>query len=376
MKIMFIAGEPSGDKHSSYIIQKLRQIKPDIECSGVGGPAMEAQGFVPLLPFEPFSRMGFLEVVSHLSFFLTAEKIIKHELAQSKPNALVLVDYAGFNIRILKVAHALGIPVIWYITPKVWAWNRKRAAVLGKLCTAIATIFPFENAYFEGYQAKVSFVGNPLVEALTAEDQSFLAKKKSSPDPGSSLRLAIVPGSRTQEIRYMLGPMVEAFQILQHDYPVVQATVSQCPWLSKDLFKPFKDIPGLSFSAQTLNQLFRSNDVALITSGTATLEAGLAGIPHVIAYRISALSYWMFKMVIRIPFIGLPNIVAGRQIAVELMQHDASPEKMYRELRSLIDSSAEFSRARDDLIALRDKLGSKQPSAEVARLILECAKDK
>jgi lipid-A-disaccharide synthase len=374
MKIMFIAGEPSGDKHSSSIIRRLKQQQPGIECFGIGGPAMQAEGFVPLLPFEPFNRMGFLEVITHLSFFLTAEKIIKYELAKSKPNAVVLVDYAGFNIRILKIAHALGIPVIWFIAPKVWAWNKKRAAVLGKFCTVIATIFPFENSYFEGHASKVAFVGNPLVEALALEDESFLSAKKNPPDPGSSLRLAIVPGSRPQEIRYMLGPMVQAFLKLQHDYPVVQATVSQCPWLPDDLFKPFRNIDGLSFSGKSLNHLFRTHDVSLITSGTATLEAGLAGIPHIIAYRISEVSYRLFKMVMKIPFIGLPNIVAGKPVVVELIQHNATPVKMYRELRRLIDSPQDFSTVRDEMIALRNKLGSKQPSTEVARIILDYAK--
>ena len=184
---------------------------------------MQAEGFSALLPFEPFNRMGFLEVISHLPFFLSAKKLVIDEMKSRRPDCLILVDYPGFNMPVMKAAHSLGIPVLWYIAPMVWAWKRKRAEVLGKLATHIACIFPFEVQYFTPFTSSVSFVGNPLMESV-----SKISGKKDSLDEGE-IDLAIVPGSRAQEVKKMLPEMISAYWILKECYPRVKAGFPRGP---------------------------------------------------------------------------------------------------------------------------------------------------
>jgi lipid-A-disaccharide synthase len=373
MNVLFVAGEPSGDQHASHVIRRLREKEPGIACFGIGGAAMQAAGFEALLPFEPFNRMGFTEAASNLPFFLSAERRLVGEMRRRRPAAVVLVDYYGFNVRILNHAKRLGIPSLWYIAPKVWAWNAKRAAVLARSCTVVATIFPFENQWFEGGRARVEFVGNPLIEALDIEHPDRLNRFAGPPEPEQTIVLAIVPGSRPQEIGYMLDPMVRAFQIIKRTYPGLVAVVSKCPWLPDEFFKPYEEIQGLSFTADPLSEILAQSHLAVVTSGTATLEAALAGIPHVIAYKISTISYWLMRMLIKVDYIGLPNIVSGRSVVPEIIQKAMTPRRLAFELRRFLDEPTRFLKTRDALVALRGKLGAKKPSVEVSRLILEIA---
>jgi lipid-A-disaccharide synthase len=166
---MFVAGDPSGDEHASAVIGELRKQLPDVRLFGIGGPCMQENGFEALLPFEPFNRMGIAEVLLHLPFFLNAKSFLIKQLRNIRPAALVCVDYPGFNIPLMKAARGLGIPVVWYIVPQVWAWKKKRAKVLGDYASFIAVVFPFEKEYFIPYPAPVEFVGHPLVELLDRE---------------------------------------------------------------------------------------------------------------------------------------------------------------------------------------------------------------
>ena len=373
MKIQFIAGEPSGDQHTSHIIRRLHEHDAGIECFGIGGSAMQAEGFEALLPFEPFNRMGFVESVSNLFFFLNAERQLARAMQKRRPDVVVLVDYYGFNVRMLRHARRLHIPALWYIAPKVWAWKAKRAAILSRSCTLIATIFPFENRWFEGGRAQVRFVGNPLIEALDREHPDRLNRFVQPPEAEQAINLAIIPGSRRQEVVNMLEPMVGAYLIVKKAYSGLTATVSKCPWLPEELFTPFENIPELRFTAAPLSEILSWSHLAVVTSGTATLETALAGIPHVIAYKISAVSYAIMRALIKVDFVGLPNIVAERSVVPEILQKAMTPRRLAFELRRFLDEPARFLKTRDALVALRGKLGSKQPSPEVARLILETA---
>jgi lipid-A-disaccharide synthase len=373
MKIFFIAGEPSGDQHASHIIRRLHEDQAGTECFGLGGSAMQAAGFETLLPFGQFNRMGFVESLSHLFFFLNAERYLARAMQARRPDVVVLVDYYGFNVRMLRHARRLRIPVVWYIPPKVWAWNAKRAAVLSQNCDCIATIFPFENRWFEGGRAQVRFVGNPLIEALDREHPDRLNRFVQPPEAEQTINLAIIPGSRYQEVANMLEPMVKAYLIVKKAYSGLTATVSKCPWLPEELFAPFEGTPELKFASAPLSEILSWSHLAVVTSGTATLETALAGIPHVIAYRTSAISYWIVQALIKVDYVGLPNIVAERSVVPEILQKAMTPRRLAFELRRFLDEPARFLKTRDALVALRGKLGSKQPSPEVARLILETA---
>ncbi len=372
---MFVAGDPSGDIHASKVVARLRALRPEMTCFGIGGPAMTAAGLDAVLPFEQFTCMGFVEVLKSLPLLLRAKRMLVQQMRVRKPKAVVLVDYAGFNIPIMRAAHRLGIPVVYYIAPKVWAWKQRRAAILGRYASVIATIFPFEVDWFRHDKAKAIFVGNPLVEDLDAHEDGG-PTEYSTPKPASFFRLAIVPGSRPQEIRTMLAPMIGAYMLLRRSYRQMRADVSRCAWLPEQLYDQARRSSGVELFDGSLDELLARADVALVTSGTATLETALRGVPHVIAYRTSFISYHIYKRLVKTPFIGLPNIVAGEQIVPECIQERAVPAFLAGELERFIGNRDRYRETVERLRTLRGDLGSKRPSEEVPRLVLEAAGEK
>jgi|WetSurMetagenome_2_1015567.scaffolds.fasta_scaffold00108_42 lipid-A-disaccharide synthase len=373
--ILFVAGDPSGDEHAAPIIRRLRSLLPQVRTFGIGGPCMQQEGFEALLPFEPFNRMGFAEVVSHLPFFLEARSFLVKELSARKPDALVCVDYPGFNIPLMKAAHGRGIPVVWYIVPQVWAWKEKRAETLGANASHIAVVFPFEADYFRRYAAPVSFVGHPLVELLDTTRAARGGLPRRFPDTGRGVRLGLVPGSRRQEIVRMLPPMIDAALALKERYPALTVAVSMCRGLPHELFFPqvarFESRhPGaIEINEGPLPDMVGACDLAVVTSGTATLQTALCGVPLVVAYRTSALSFSLMKRMVKLPYIGLPNIVAGERIVPECIQNGAAGACLAAEAAALLESRERYETTVGRLLALREKLGGKRPSEEVAGII-------
>jgi lipid-A-disaccharide synthase len=373
---MFVAGDPSGDEHASAVIRRLSAMLPGVRTFGIGGPCMADAGFEQLMPFGPFNRMGLVEVVRHLPFFLRAKSYLINVLDGQRPSALVCVDYPGFNVPLMKASKKLGIPVVWYIVPQVWAWKKKRAEVLGRHASFIGVVFPFEVPYFSPYPAPVSFVGHPLVETL--EKSGPAAVRLSMPsglDKTGPVRLAIVPGSREQEIVRMLRPMMAACDLLKQQYPKLTATVSKCKELPPELFRracaPFRSLhpESIAVNEDPLVNVLAAADLAIVTSGTATLQAALMGVPLVIAYRTSTLTYSLLRLMVTLPYIGLPNIVAGEKIVPELVQNEATPQAIAAAVSAYIDSKELYCRTRENLGALREKLGTKTPSVEMANAI-------
>ncbi|MFP4164340.1 MAG: lipid-A-disaccharide synthase [Chitinispirillaceae bacterium] len=364
--VMFIAGDPSGDHHAASVIEELRKRDADLNCWGIGGPDMASQGFDSVMPFAPFNIMGFVEVARHLPFFLSAKNNIVKMMKSRRPNAVVCVDYPGFNMMILREARKLNIPVVWYIAPMVWAWKRKRAKTLGTLASHIAVIFPFEVPYFKSFNAPVSYVGNPITESFLKEGLTCFPKRKL---PKKEIELAIVPGSRPQEIKHMLTPMLETAVILKQEFPQLKVSISKFSGLDESLFDQVSENDDFQFFSGPLRELLKTSHIALVTSGTASLETALFGIPQVIAYRTSALTYSIFKKLVRTPFIGLPNIIADCCVASECIQNDVSPQIMAAKLRFLLSEPKYYKKAVDDLSTLKQRLGDSNPSYNVAEII-------
>lgn len=362
--IMFIAGDPSGDIHAAPVIKRLRDQDSSIEVWGIGGPIMAREGFTSLMPFEPFNKMGFKEVIAHLGFFLDAKKKLINQMKQRKPDCLVCIDYPGFNMPIMKAAYKIGIPVIWYIAPMVWAWKKKRAAVLGKCASHIACIFPFEVQHFLPYTDKVSFVGNPSVESMEP------VKIKKDTD---LLNIAIVPGSRKQEVEKMLPVMLNAFRIIRNEFPSATATVSQFPLLDQSFFEIVKNYEGVSLTKKPLREILCESSYAIVTSGTATLETALSGVPMTIVYKTSLMTYFIMRSLLKVNFIGLPNLIAGKEIVPECIQDDANPEQIACRIGKFITNKEYCSATLGELIKLKHDLGVQKPSFEVAEIIRKCA---
>ncbi|MDG5814109.1 lipid-A-disaccharide synthase [Chitinispirillales bacterium ANBcel5] len=366
--IAFIAGDPSGDLHCAPVIKELLKRSEGLKTWGIGGPNMQREGFEPLFPFAPFNKMGFVEVAKHIGFFLKAKRQMVNALKQRRPDVLVCVDYPGFNMPVMKEAKKLNIPVLYFIAPMVWAWKKKRAKTLGTQASHIAVIFPFEVNFFKQYKAPVSFVGNPLIEA-NAEEGYSLTSPKTAPTADQPLRLAIVPGSRSQEVSKMLNPMIKAALIVKKQYPQTIITVSKCPGLHDSHFSSVSEIDTIELFSGPLRQQLSQSDLALVTSGTASLECALLGVPMVVAYRTSTLNYHILKSLITIPHIGLPNIIAGREIVPECIQNETEPEKMASKILKLVKKPSIYYNCASELYKLNNILGEKKPSTTVAEII-------
>jgi lipid-A-disaccharide synthase len=239
---------------------------------------MQAEGFNAVMPFEPFNKMGFVEVFRNISFFLDARKRLRQQMEKQKPDCLVCVDYPGFNMLMMKDAYKLGIPVVWYIAPMVWAWKQNRAEVLAKHCTHIACIFPFEVQYFSSFTSRVSFVGNPLIEAIQRESRDKVQES-------NELHLAIVPGSRWQEVKRALPCMIQTFLLLKERFPGIKGSISHCANLPLSFYEDLSKGTDLSIAEESLRTLLSRSDFAVVTSGTATLEAALLGVPQICGIR-------------------------------------------------------------------------------------------
>ncbi len=368
---MFIAGDPSGDQNSGPLIAQLYKEYPQCKCYGIGGPQMEAQGFKPLLPFDRFNRMGYLEVLFHLPFFLKAKNMLIEEMKRHKPNILICVDYSGFNIPIMKEAHALKIPVLWYIIPKFWARrNKNNRDALINYASSIATIFPFERDLLLPYKKETYFVGNPLVEFIETKNLKFNPSEKNL-QQAQTINLALVPGSRLHEINNVLPVMISALQKLKERYPNISTTISKCTHISSKIYENLiKDRDFNSFEGP-LEELFYNSDLAIVTSGTATLQTALSGVPMVIVYKISSLSFNLFKYFIadKIKYVGLPNIIANESIVPELLQDKMTSQSIADAVIKYIESYNNYSETKNKLLSLRNNLGSKKPSIEMLKLI-------
>ena len=369
--IMFVAGDPSGDEHASHILPKLKELVPDCRFFGIGGPAMSAHGFESLLPFEEFNRMGLIEVITHLPFFLTAKKHLIDAMDEQKPKALVCVDYPGLNFPLMEAAKKRKIPVLWYIVPQVWAWKKKRAATLGEHASFIGTVFPFEVDYFRQYRAPVAFVGHPLVEAL---EKRALLKTRSSYtmlDSSQTIRIGLIPGSRKQEITYILPEMVKAGMLLKKKYPNIRLLVSRCRHFSEELFQQLCGTVDIEIVGGPLCELLQKIDMAFVTSGTATLETALEQIPLVIVYKTSAFNYALMRGMVQVPYIGLPNIVANKKIIPECIQGDANAVNLAKEMEQYIIDPMYYAATIAKLSGLKNILGSKKPSVEIANALAD-----
>ncbi len=368
---MFIAGDPSGDQNTAPVIRQIYKDIPGSVCYGIGGPMMQAEGFKSLLPFEEFNRMGYLEVLINIRFFIKAKKLLIKELKTNPPQILVCVDFSGFNTQIMKAAHALGIPVLWYIAPKAWAWKKKKHTTnLKNYAAHVAVIFPFEVDFFLPYLKSVSFVGNPLVEYIDGKKYSVSNSDTGDLRKKENIRLALVPGSRYHEIENVLPTMIEAYRQLKQKYPSLSATLSTCGHIPAETYKKIVGDEQVDFFDGPLEEMFQSADLALVTSGTATLQTALMGVPMVIVYRISYISYFLCKTLIKgLTHIGLPNIIAGEEVAKELLQNDMTPEKIAGSLQEFIESPDKYKATVKKLVSLKESLGSKKPSIEVTNII-------
>jgi lipid-A-disaccharide synthase len=369
-RVMMIAGEASGDMHASGVVRELKQRDPAIEVFGMGGECMIREGLDLTVHMSHMAFMGFVEVVRHLRTIYRVQKALEVEMDRRKPDVLLLVDYPGFNLRFAEIAKRRGIPVLYYVSPQVWAWHQSRVKKMKRLVDKMHVIFPFEVKIYEAEGIPVEFVGHPLVERLGVGTtrEGFFAREGLNHD---RKLLALFPGSRAQEIERILPTMVKTAGTLQKLMDL-QVAVGVAPNLGAGALSPYLiGCSGIRMIEQATYDLMKHADAAVVTSGTATLETGWFGTPMAIVYKTSPLTYEIGKRLVDVRFIGLVNIVAGRGIVPELIQHDCTPERLVKTMMPLLSDPREAEAMRTDLAIVRERLGAGGASARVASSILE-----
>lgn len=368
-KIFWIAGENSGDLHTAKIISQLNRNNTNITHFGIGGKNMQKAGLTPIFPFERFSVMGFIEVLKHLFFYLKVEVKIKNIFTTNPPDLVVLTDYPGLNMRIAKMAHKFKIKVLYFICPQFWAWKHKRIFQLKKYTDYVAFILPFEKKYFEKENVKSSYVGHPISEEIEIQ----LIKKDFAKDYNLNLNkkwLGFLPGSRDTEIKKMLPEYIKSISFF--DTEKYEFLVSKAATVSDKLFhktiEKFKN-QNIKIIKNHNYEMMKYCDFLVVTSGTATLETAYLGIPFLIVYKTSKISYELGKRFIKIKRVGLPNIVLDKDIIPELIQDEANGKSIHNKILEIINSKEKYNKISDALKELHEILGSKSASKEVAKII-------
>lgn len=369
-RIFLSAGEPSGDLHGARVAEALRRRWPDATLFGLGGDRMAAAGVELLAHVDQLAVMGFVEVLRHLPYFVDLMQTVKRSIAERHPDLVLPIDYPGFNLRLARHARDSGIPVLYYIAPQVWAWHRSRMKQLARNTDRLAVILPFETELFREAGANASFVGHPLLDQPlpTRPRAEFLHELGT--DPARPV-LALFPGSRAQEVERQLDTFVRAAESVHAHRPDVQPVVAESAAVPAAAYAdaPFprtQDGWGLLHHAHA----------ALVKSGTSTLQAALSGTPLVVTYRMHPVTYFMAQHLVRVPHVGLVNLVAGDRIAPELLQDDATPDRLAGALLPLLDEgSAERAAALAGLARVRDALkpphGGRSAADRVADLAAE-----
>lgn len=361
-KLYFIAGEPSGDLHGANLIKQLLAQQPNLEIRGWGGDLMQEAGAIITKHYRELAFMGFVEVVKNLPTILKNFKVCKQEIEAFKPDGVVLIDYPGFNLRMAKHIHKLGIKVYYYILPQAWAWKQNRANALRDNTTKMFSILPFEQKFFEKFNANVDYVGHPLIDAIEDFRKKITEKIKSDKPI-----LALLPGSRKQEITAMLPKMVAAAKAFSQFKVIVAGAPSQ----DEAFYSQFlKAVPEFELIFGKTYELLNSAHTALVASGTATLETALFKVPQVVCYKGGAISVMIARLLIKVNFISLVNLIMDREVVKELIQGEMNANAIKSELEKIV-VGPHRDKMKSNYQTLIEKLGGGGASQLTASLLLK-----
>ena len=372
-KVLLIAGEASGDMHGANLVLELKKQDPSIALYGVGSKRMQEAGVRMLADASELSVVGITEALTHIGAIYRVYATLKRFLKHERPDLLVLIDFPDFNIMLGKAARKLGIPVLYYISPQVWAWRKGRIKTIARLVKAMIVVFPFEVPLYEKAGVDVRFLGHPLMDVVGSDFTQPEARRMLGLDVARRT-IALLPGSRKTELMSLLPDMLAAAKILSTRFKDLQFILPVAPTVDQGFVRGFVERGGVivRMVEGKVYDALRASDAAIVTSGTATLETGLMAVPMVIVYRISALTYYLLtKLVSGVKHVGLVNIVAEKRLVPELIQREATPRNMADAVTKMLDDTEYCRRIREGLAEVRMRLGEAGASARAASVVRE-----
>lgn len=374
MKIMFSAGEASGDTHGASVAKALLEKYPEAQLFGMGGDLMKQAGVDILYDIQQLGFIGIVEIVKHLPTFFKLRSFLKKAMLREKPDVLVCIDYPGFNMKLAKVAKELHIPVVYYIAPTIWAWNKGRGKDIAKTVTKVASIFPFEAEAYREFGVDVEFVGNPLVD-IVHPTMSVEAALTHFGAETTSRNILLMPGSRKQEVEGLLPTMLAAAERLYENHQDLKFFLPRAHTIPREDID--RILQGYSVPVTVTEgynyDLMQICKACIAASGTATLETALMNVPTVLVYKVAPITYGLGKLLVKIDYIGLPNIMAKHRIIPELLQSEVTPENIERELVNIIDNDAVYTQMKADLSQVKVELGAPGAVQRVADVIASVA---
>lgn len=370
-RVLIVAGEASGDLYGASLARELRAIHPPLHIFGMGGDRMRGEGVDLLFHIKDLSVVGITEVILKFHRILQAYRGLKKTLWEERPDVLVLIDFPDFNLYLARTAKKTGVPVLYYISPQVWAWRPGRIRTIRRLVRKMLVILPFEEKIYREARVEVNFIGHPLLDWVPSLDRERVRQELGLGE-GDTV-IGLLPGSREEEVKRHLPLMLQSAKIILQDIPGIRFLLAKADSLKSNYieerlaleFLPVRVLKGLTY------EVMRASDLLLVASGTATLEAALLEVPMVIVYRVSLLSWFLGRMMIRVPYVGLVNLVAGEELIPELIQFQATPERVSRVALAILSDPEGLDRIRKGLSSLRTGLGSPGASRRAALEALE-----
>ena len=371
---MVVVGEASGDAHAARVVTALKQRAPDIKVSGIGGEKLRAAGMEINIDFSELAVMGLVEVLKRYRHLKNVFNQMVERLKTHRPDLLVLVDYPGFNLKMAKEAKKLGIPVAYYISPKVWAWRKGRVKTIQRVVDKMLVLFPFEVPIYEQAGVAVNCVGHPLVDAVKRTLTTIQAKEKLGLEKAHKV-IGLFPGSRHSEVEMLLPLMIQAAERIKQQQLDIQVVVPLAPGLNKEALAPILAASRLPIQVvdSEFYDLTSACDAIVAASGTITLEIALLGVPHFICYRVSPVTYKILRCLVKIPYVGLCNIVTNKALITEILQDDVTVQRLEEELRdrlSRTDQQAVTEDIRQQVLAALGPSGGAENAAEQLLVML------
>jgi lipid-A-disaccharide synthase len=369
-KILLVAGEVSGDLHGTHLVEAIQSIDPEIQFFGVGGEGLEKVGMKLLYHSQSLSVVGITEVFVKLRSILKALRALKKSLEREKPDLVILIDFPDFNLRLAKLVHRRGIPILYYISPQIWAWRPKRIKLISRVIRKMVVLFPFEVPLYEAAGVDVEWVGHPLLDIVKPTLPKEKAFQQFGLDP-KGRTVGLLPGSRVQEVERLLPSLLASARLLLKEIPDLQFVIPLAPGIPKaalsfqmkNISVPVKVVEGFTYDVMNLCELL------ITASGTATLEGAILGKPMIIIYKVSFLSYWIGRALIRVDHIGLVNLVAEKEIAPELIQKDVIPQRIADEAFRILRDPILSRKMTESMGEVRQRLGDPGAAQRAARIV-------